>query len=110
MKDYEKIFDELGFNHDETFAGCEQYADLSKTIVISFLPENEEIFDIEYVSAEESYLDNFDLLSILDTIATIESKLLKHGFVFCKNYIFALPNEREQRRELSDRNRKEREI
>lgn len=110
MKDYEKILGELGYEYEGSFAGYELYTNWSKKIRIFFLPEKEEIYDIEYFSTEDEYFDNIDLWDILNTIATIENKLLKSGFVFYKDYVFALPNEREQRRELSDRNRKEREI
>lgn len=110
MKDYKKIFEELGFDYDGSFVGYELYTKWSKKIRIFFLPENGEIYDIEYFTDEDEYFDNLDLWDTLNTIATIENKLLKSGFVFDERYTFALPNERKKKREMSNNNRKDREI
>lgn len=110
MKDYKKAFKELGFDHERTFVGSERYINQWKTVSVSFSTENEEIFDIHYIPDGYRYVDRSDLWRFLKNIAITENSLLKKGFVFEKGYIFALPDEREQKTEMSDRNRKEREI
>lgn len=110
MKDYKKMLGELGFDYEGSFAGGEVYINQAKVIKISILPKNGEILDIEYVTVGDRYFDSINLWSILDTIAVVEDKLLKWGFIFAKFYTFVLPNERKQKREMSDRNREEREI
>lgn len=110
MKDYEKILGELGFDYEGSFAGGEVYINRANVIKIYIFPEDGEILDIEYATVGDRCFDSSSLWSILNTIAIIEDRLLEWGFIFAEFYTFALPNEREQKRELSDRNRKEREI
>lgn len=110
MKDYKKIFEELGYKYESTFAGYELYTNWTEKIRIYFLSESGEIYDIEFFSDEGEEFDSLYLWDTLNIIATLENELLKSDFVFSENYVFAFPNERKQKRELSDRNRKEREI
>jgi hypothetical protein len=113
MKDYKKKFEELGFAHDSTFGEFEYYRNFTEPIIISFRPEDGEIhtitITIDTISIGEQiiYYDGTALWSLINTIAAIENKLLKSGFVFSEYYTFALPNERKKKREMSNNNRKE---